>query len=182
MKRVSWVAFYSQTGSEIVNLCKELNIKPAVVATNNPKKTSLENLTFFRDNNIILTQLPFNPTGDDYLLVHNSVRIITFHGWLRVVPPYICKLWKGRIFNGHPGLINKYPELKGKDPQLKAFELNMKTTGSVVHELIDEVDGGEIITKAEVDLLKFELEDYFSALRETSMKAWIQFFKFKQVC
>jgi folate-dependent phosphoribosylglycinamide formyltransferase PurN len=45
--------------------------------------------------------------------------IVTLHGWLRVIPAYVCE--RSRIYNGHPGLITKYPELKGKDPQVRAF-------------------------------------------------------------
>lgn len=182
MKRVSWVAFYSQTGSEIMNLCQQLNIKPSVVATNNPKKTSPIVREFFRKNNIIITELPFNPSADDYLLVHNSVQIITLNGFLRVLPPFICKLWKGRVFNGHPGLINRFPELKGKDPQQKAFNLQHKIVGSVVHEVTDKVDEGKIIAYSEIELLELKLEDYFSNLRGTSMNAWTKFFKLKQLC
>lgn len=182
MKRVSWVAFYSQTGSEIVNLCKRLDIKPKVVVTNNPKRTSTESYDFFRNNDITITQLPLNPSPDDYLLTHNSVQIITLNGWLRIIPPFICKSWKGRLFNGHPGLITKFSELKGKDPQQKAFELQMKKVGSVVHEVVEEVDGGKVITFSEIDLIDTKLEDYFSNLKGTSMDAWEKFFKFKQLC
>ena len=105
MKKISWTAFYSQTGSEIVALCKKLDIKPTAVVTNNPKKTSEENYKFFRENNITIVHLPFNPSPDDYLLTPTSVRIISLNGWLRILPPFICKQWKGRMFNGHPALI-----------------------------------------------------------------------------
>src|SRR5690606_19045345 len=112
----------------------------------------------------------------------NSVQVITLNGWLRIVPPFICKQWKGRLFNGHPGLITKFPELRGKDPQQKAFELQMKKVGSVVHEVTEKVDDGKVITESEIDLIDTKLEDYFSNLRRTSIHAWEKFFKLKLLC
>ncbi len=182
MKSISWVGFYSQTGSEIVALCKELGIKPKVVVTNNLDNTSQDNYRFFRDNNITITQLPFNPGADDYLLAHNNCQIITLHGWLRIVPPYPCKLWRGRLFNGHPGLITKYPELKGKDPQKRAFENNYTTIGSVIHEVTDKVDDGKIIIEKKIDLSEqVSVEIFYNYLRHTSLESWKEFFKLKSL-
>lgn len=182
MKRISWTAFYSQTGSEIVNICKALDIKPTVVVTNNFQKTSEDSKQFFKDNEITITILPFNPSADDYLLVHNTVRVITLNGWLRVLSPYPCKLWKGKVYNGHPGLISKNADLKGKDPQQRAFEAGYREIGSVIHEVTDKVDEGKIIIEKSVTLEGVvDLELYYSTLRTTSLETWKQFFKFKQL-
>ena len=64
-----WVAFFSQTGSEINNLSKSLGIYPDVIATNKQDMTGINEelikLTTFREhklNRTIWCVLPEKPT------------------------------------------------------------------------------------------------------------------------
>ena len=41
-KNMRWVAFFSQTGGEIINLSRELKNSPDVIITNNPKIETLD--------------------------------------------------------------------------------------------------------------------------------------------
>lgn len=120
-----WIAFFSQTGSEIVKVSKLLGKEPDLIITNERP----EHLRTVNEGITVYVELPNKPTLDDYDLILRAYDnpIITLHGWLRVVPEEICNQYE--IYNGHPGLITKYPELKGKDPQERAWEGNYKTAG-----------------------------------------------------
>jgi folate-dependent phosphoribosylglycinamide formyltransferase PurN len=175
MKFSTWIALFSQTGSEIVDLSSELNRKPDFVITN----ANLDNVNpdievDFRINNDeaktldILEDIEFDA----------NTALITLNGWLRIVPPDKCK--KYNIYNGHPGLITKYPELKGKDPQKRAWKniASYSKIGSVVHKVVPEVDAGEVIVEKSTrtrDVLN--IDRAYNVLRTTSFNAWIEFLK-----
>ena len=111
MKFSTWIALFSQTGSEIADLSSALDKVPDYVITNS-KSDKIDSRVDvdFRLNKEeaktldILENLEFD--------INNT--LITLNGWLRIVPPDKCL--KYNIYNGHPGLITKHPELKGKDP------------------------------------------------------------------
>ena len=101
--------------------------------------------------------------------------IVTLHGWLRVVPAYVCE--RSRIYNGHPGLITEYPELKGKDPQIRAFEGKYPVAGAVLHHVTAGVDEGKIIAEERFNTFGLELDDLFRILRDRSLYMWTNFLK-----
>tara|TARA_A100001201_G_C4068393_1_gene194966 strand:+ start:74 stop:610 length:537 start_codon:yes stop_codon:yes gene_type:complete len=175
MRYKNWVALFSQTGSEIVDLSTKLNRKPDFVITNaNLDKVNPNIEVDFRVNNDeaktldILEDIQFDKKDT----------LITLNGWLRIVPPDKCKMYN--IYNGHPGLITKYPELKGKDPQKRAWKniASYAKIGSVVHKVVAEVDAGEIIVEKSArtrDVLN--IDKTYDTLRKTSFDAWMEFLK-----
>jgi len=167
-----WIAFFSQTGSEIVSLGNALGKMPTEIVYN--EKPIYKN--DINQNIDKYTLLPNRPTVEDYerILSKYDNPLVTLHGWLRIVPPEICS--KYEIFNGHPGLIDKYPELKGKDPQEKAYRLGLQEGGSVVHRVTEGVDEGEILYSTKASLKGLDLNGVYSILRETSMVSWMKFF------
>lgn len=182
MKR-KWVACFSQTGSEIVNLANSFNYYPDIAITNN----SLDNIhpaliNFYKDSpdkclyHIGLKKIK----SDDYKYLFNLIKkpLITLHGWLKIVPAEICNSYE--IYNGHPGLINKYPELKGKDPVQRVWASKYKYNefGSVIHRVTPVVDDGEIIASASHDLPdSLETFDEFDEMqRRISLSTWKDFF------
>ena len=169
-----WIAFFSQTGAEIADLSENLGRWPDKIVTN---KRSKDLRTI--DSRIVekgFVELPNKPAPKDYKLVLKDNCIVTLHGWLRIMPPSICK--KYNIVNGHPGLITKYPELKGKDPQVRAFEGKYKTIGSVLHKVTKGVDEGDIISEAEYSNdLQLDINDIFRILRNISLSLWTEYLK-----
>jgi hypothetical protein len=156
MKFKHWIALFSQTGSEIADLSSALNKTPDFVITNADfdQVDSRVNVDFRVNKEEaktldILENLDFN--------TDNTL-----------------------IYNGHPGLITKYPELKGKDPQERAWDNLHKydVVGSVVHQVVEEVDAGEIVAKEFLSSSSLlTLDDTYSALKQTSFRAWYRFLK-----
>jgi len=175
METTPWIAFFSQTGSEIADIAEAIGRWPDVIVTNERP----EHLRTINDK--VEKQGYYTwankPTEEDYigLLEKWPNAIVTLHGWLRIVPPYVCE--RSKIYNGHPGLITKYPELKGKDPQEKAFNLKHDVIGCVLHKVSAGVDEGEIIMEERTNAFKLDLDDIFRILRDRSLYMWVKFLR-----
>lgn len=131
------------------------------------------------DKDIIV--LSNKPTVEEYLQSLNCIgekepHIITLHGWLRIVPEEIINKYQN-MYNGHPGLITKYPELKGKDPQEKAFNLQLASSGCVIHRVTAGVDEGPVLRLKEIPIQGLTLEKVFEELHTTSIDLWCRFLK-----
>jgi len=179
MKR-PWIAFFSQTGSEITDIAKSLKRWPDVIVTNErPSRLRTINLDLL-DKNLLVTT-PNKPSEEDLkeILDYYKDPIITLHGWLRIMPPNICNEYK--IYNGHPGLITDFPELKGKDPQIRAFEGikqgKYKYAGAVLHRVVAGVDEGKVLMQERFNTFGVELDDLFRILRDRSLYMWCKFLK-----
>lgn len=171
-----WVAFFSQTGSEIANLMKE-GFYPHTIVTN---RQDIENIPEILKMCTIV-QIPDRPDVSDYFdLVLTPRRIspgdsmITLHGYLRIIPEIVCKNYS--CWNLHPGLINIYPELKGFNPQEKAYNLNLPEIGIVIHKVIPEVDEGEILLTSEpISTKELTLADIYNILHIEATNMWLKF-------
>ena len=173
MDRTEWIAFFSQTGSEIVDISKSLGRWPDKIITNKRP----EHLRKINEEllNIDIIYLSNKPTVEEYKNVLSEKCIVTLHGWLRIMPPEICEQYT--IFNGHPGLITEYPELKGKDPQIRAFEGKYPVAGAVLHKVVAGVDEGKVIAEERFNTFNLELDDLFRILRDRSLYMWCNFLK-----
>lgn len=170
---MKWVAFFSQTGSEIVELSKALGRKPDLIVTNNfEEKTKFNSgireldvtilsgrhdqlMTYFR------TQTVLNPTDT----------LITLHGYLRILPVELCEQYN--ILNGHPAFITQYPELKGKDPQQRTWYGNYPIIGSVVHKVVPEVDAGDVVSSVCYTNRCVTLDEMYGKLKQCSLESWL---------
>jgi len=175
MKFSTWIALFSQTGSEIAALSQALNRSPDFIISN----ANTDNVDPRVDISFIVNKDEAKTLDIlDNIEFNIDKTLITLNGWLRIVPPNKCS--KYNIYNGHPGLITRYPELKGKDPQEKTWDDLHKynVVGSVVHKVVEEVDAGEVVEKEFIssdNLLT--LDDTYNALRDCSFRAWYRFLK-----
>jgi len=182
MNGKQWVAMFSQTGSEIANLAAALGYWPNLIITNNSDKSKWDsrivNRCKFKSNVFVVNKEQAKTAN----FLHGTVRkdcLITLHGWLRIIPPDICDQYK--IVNGHPGLINQYPELKGKDPQERWWVDRDKYDlwyGSVVHDVVAEVDAGQIhaVNKCQLTASEEINCNPYELFRQTSLDSWLKYF------
>ena len=172
-----WVCFYSQTGSEINNIRKLLKKDPDIIVYNGDD-LSHTNMELLEDLGDKMVRLPAKPSLDDYLQLAEILPkdcLITLNGYLRIIPKYMCEHFN--ILNLHPGLITKYPELKGFNPQEKAFNLNLPTTGVVIHEVTPELDSGKIIASKEVPIAGNTLDVVYEKLHDAATQLWVDVLK-----
>ena len=173
METKPWITFFSQTGAEIADVSEALGRWPDIIVTNERPEhlrtidPRIEKQGYFTWAN--------KPTEESYieLLEKYPDAIVTLHGWLRVVPEYVCE--RSKIYNGHPGLITEYPELKGKDPQVRAFEGKYPVAGAVLHKVVAGVDEGRVIMEERFNASNLELDDLFRILRDRSLYMWHKF-------
>lgn len=183
MQMKKWVAFYSQTGSEVKDLIT-LGRIPDVVITDN-FTSYLKNYEHFKSYNIKQDVYSFKTTKQVKLDKYNEILrgswLVTLHGWLNIVPGEICERYD--IYNGHPGLITDYPELKGRDPQERAFKdiAKYKKIGSVVHRVTEGVDEGEVVAVADQRVNKKlkvnTLNGMYTVCSHLSILSWETFFR-----
>jgi folate-dependent phosphoribosylglycinamide formyltransferase PurN len=184
---MKWVAFYSQTGSEIVNVSKAIDRWPDLVVTNkqDDKTTHVELVQRVRQGDTKLVTLPAWPKEIDYLKAADKLGfsilreewmnevLITLHGYLRILPPDFTK--SSTIYNGHPGAIHIHPELKGINPQKKAWKENHIRVGCVIHKVTPELDDGPIVEKCLINNNFETFIDFLDALHVASSELWINF-------
>lgn len=181
---MKWTAaFFSQTGSEILNIINATGVVPEVIISNrlrddgtirNIGMVNKELLDRFESR---IIYIPNRPSVEDYkrVLGNSEKGLISLHGYLRILPPEICDSYE--VVNLHPGLITKYPFLKGKDPQEKAYGLQLDTSGAVIHKVTAEVDSGEILDSVEIPIKGLSLDEVYENLHKCSSELWIKFFK-----
>ena len=78
-----------------------------------------------------------------------SVDIIVLAGFMRILTPYILKLYKNKILNIHPALL---PSFKGMHGIRDAYEAGVKITGVTVHFATEALDGGPIIIQETLEI------------------------------
>lgn len=180
---MKWIAFFSQTGSEIVELSKALHRVPDLIVTNNFEDKIQFNPELRKLGCTIMTAKHDRLMGyfRDQHLYEPTETIISLHGYLRVLPADICE--KYEIYNGHPGAIDLYPELKGKDPQEKVWQNNDYYTiiGSVVHRCTAELDGGEVLKAVHLRNRCYTIDELYDSLKMSSLSAWTFFMKEKKL-
>lgn len=178
MKR-DWIAFFSQTGSEITNISTFFNTVPSSIVTNrdNMNKVNPWIAKQVKDKTVKVIHLSPRPSVSEYLHVLKDYKnpLITLHGYLRIIPKEICE--KYEIYNLHPGLITKYPDLKGKDPQDRAFLKKYPTIGCVIHRVTPEVDSGEIMLEHEINAQHQDLDRTYVDLHSLASVMWCHFLK-----
>ena len=175
IKNKKWFAFFSHTGSEIVNLYKRIGIAPDCITTNkSPSDPDIDPRVF--DLPSQLQYMCKKPVAADYDLLLRECEghcICTLHGWMRIIPKSICSSYE--MYNLHPGLVTKYPELKGKDPQDRVQDHHDKI-GVVIHEVIPEIDSGKVL----VEISQTNpCSNIHGTLKSAALEAWIALFEKK---
>jgi len=175
---MKWYAFFSQTGSEIVDLSHALQRVPTLIVSNNfeekikfnPKIRKLGSTVMQGDHSILMNYCR-NQT-----LTNKDDILITLHGYLRILPADICN--KYEIYNGHPAPIHLYPELKGKDKQedLYKYKDRYERIGCIIHRVTPDLDEGDIIVSIDEINTLTSLEDSYLKAKPLSLKSWEIFF------
>ena len=167
-----WITFFSQTGSEIVDLAELLGRYPDCIITNK-RPSHLRTINPELEGKVIFVEN--KPTEKELRVILSKYKdpLITLHGWLRIMPPSICKEYE--IFNGHPGLITVYPELKGKDPQMRAYNAKHEVMGCVLHKVTEGVDEGKVIAEDRFNAWRITEEEVWRVTRMRSLFLWKEF-------
>ena len=89
----------------------------------------------------------------DAALRAENIELIAMAGFMRVLSDWFVARWAGRLINIHPSLL---PAYKGLNTHARAIEAGEKQHGASVHWVIPELDAGELIAQAALDILPGE--------------------------
>ena len=92
----------------------------------------------------------------DGLLRAHDIDLVCLAGFMRVVSPWFCERWLGRMISIHPALL---PSFKGLDTHARALEAGVRIHGASVHFVVPELDAGPIIAQAAVPVLEGDTPD-----------------------
>jgi phosphoribosylglycinamide formyltransferase 1 len=85
-----------------------------------------------------------------------AVEIVALAGFMRILSPWFCNRWAGRLVNIHPSLL---PKFKGVDTHARALAAGESEHGCTVHFVTPELDDGPIILQAKVPVLAGDTPD-----------------------
>ena len=91
----------------------------------------------------------------DKALTDHHVQLIVLAGFLAIIPEWICAKWEHRIINIHPSLLPRHggKGMYGIRVQESVLAAGDTVTGCTVHYVSAEVDGGNCIAQATIDVL-----------------------------
>ena len=168
---MKWYALFSQTGAELYEICQRLGRYPDLTLTNNSDYIPQVNRK--GDNWPVYYEPSFIEKKIDSF--KGSDLIVTLHGYLKILN---CEY--KNVYNGHPGDIVKYPELIGIHPQKKALQLQLPSTGAIIHKVTKDVDQGPIVKRVTYDIKKDETEEsLINNLKQLSIDMWVNFMRGK---
>jgi formyltetrahydrofolate-dependent phosphoribosylglycinamide formyltransferase len=96
----------------------------------------------------------------DVALREAGAEAIALAGYMRLLSDDFVARWRGRIVNIHPSLLPKY---KGLDTHARALAAGDAVAGCSVHIVTEELDGGELLGRAQVPVLPGDTAETLAA-------------------
>lgn len=94
-----------------------------------------------------------------------KIDVVVLAGYLAIVGDKLIEQYKNRIINIHPSLIPSFcgPGFYGMHVHEAVFKRGVKVSGTTVHFVTGEVDGGPIILQRAVDISDLETPEDIQA-------------------
>jgi phosphoribosylglycinamide formyltransferase-1 len=89
----------------------------------------------------------------DAALMEHGIEVVALAGYMRLLTPFLVRLWAARMINIHPSLLPKYP---GLNTHARAIEAGDSEAGCTVHLVTEGVDEGPILDQETVPLLPMD--------------------------
>ncbi len=89
-------------------------------------------------------------------LKKRQVDLVCLAGYMKIITPYFCQVYRNQIMNIHPALLPSFP---GLHAQKQAVDYGVRYSGATVHFVWEEVDAGPIILQAVVPVYQDDTEE-----------------------
>jgi len=155
-KRVAVLISGRGTNLQALLDARQDSYEVALVVSNVPGAAGLARARAAGVEAIALDHKPYGKNREaferdlDALLVERNVELVALAGFMRVLTSFFVRAWVGRLVNIHPSLLPKYPGTKTHERALEAGE---REHGCTVHLVVEEVDAGEILGQAKMEIL-----------------------------
>ena len=150
--------FISGRGSNLKSIVRyslknKTSYKVKVVISNKQKATGLLIAKKMGIENYYVDLTKSKKLGNRVLniLRKNDIKLVCLAGFMKILPAYFVKSYKGKIINIHPSLLPKY---KGLNTHKRVIENNEKYTGCTIHYVNRFLDSGKIICQRKVKITK----------------------------
>ena len=132
---------------------KSCNYKIAYVISN---KKNAAGLKFAKKNKILTKIISQSFLKNEQkklakILFNKNIKLICLAGFMKILPVYFIKSFKGKIINIHPSLLPKY---KGLNTHERVIANGEKFTGCTVHFVNKFLDSGKTIIQKKVRIKK----------------------------
>ncbi len=127
-----------------------------LVVSNRPDAEGLELARALGVEALAIDHKPFGKDREaferevDAALRARGIELVALAGFMRLLTPYFVRRWQGRLVNIHPSLLPKYP---GTDTHARALAAGDAEHGCTVHLVTEEIDAGQILGQARMDVL-----------------------------
>ncbi len=137
----------------------------ALVISNNPEAAGLGHARAEGIPTVALSHKNFPDRESFDRAVHaeleeKAIDLVALAGFMRVLSPWFCRQWEGRLLNIHPSLL---PKFKGVDTHRRALEAGEAEHGCTVHVVTPDLDDGPVILQARVPVLPDDTTDSLAA-------------------
>lgn len=168
--KVRTAVLISGRGSNMVSLVKAAQAPdyPAdivLVISNRPKAEGLKKAqdlgvkTLALDHKSYASREAFEHALHDALLAEN-IELVCCAGFMRVLTSWLTSRWPQKMLNIHPSLLPKY---KGLHTHERALENGDAEHGCTVHFVSEELDGGDIVAQARIDIREGDTPETLAA-------------------
>ena len=89
----------------------------------------------------------------DAVLMEHQIDVVALAGYMRLLTPFLVRLWAARMVNIHPSLLPKYP---GLNTHARAIEAGDAEAGCTVHLVTEGVDEGPVLDQEFVPVLPMD--------------------------
>ena len=86
--------------------------------------------------------------------------VLALAGFMRILPPQLCREYRGRVLNIHPSLLPKFP---GLDTYRSVLAEGGRWHGTTVHFVTEDLDAGPRIAQARIRVGRADGEDSLRA-------------------
>lgn len=155
MKRVAVLISGRGTNLQALIDAKQDAYKIVLVISNVPGAEGLEKARRAGIETLVIDHKRFGKDREafereiDTELGARAIDIVALAGFMRVLTPFFVRAWAGHLVNIHPSLLPKYPGTKTHE---RALEAGDREHGATVHLVVEEVDAGEILGQATLQI------------------------------
>lgn len=101
--------------------------------------------------------------------------LILLIGFMRILSHVFVKAFKGKILNIHPSLLPKHAGLMDLAVHQAVIAAGDSVSGCTIHQVTEEVDGGDIVLQLKCDVTKDDTAESLKAkVQALENEAWVE--------
>jgi phosphoribosylglycinamide formyltransferase-1 len=81
------------------------------------------------------------------ILEQHGIDLVLLIGFMRILSPWFCSHWEGRVFNVHPSLLPLYAGGMDTNVHEAVIKNGDEETGCTIHMVTEDLDAGPIIVQ-----------------------------------